>query len=1097
MQNIPLVKQSFSAGVLHPDLHDREETQKGLKKGDNVLIDGTGSLDKRNGTKIIRKLTEAGVRGIPYKYSSSSRYSIVVEGTSSTVANVINDDGIILNTLQLPYSSSEVPSIHTEQIKASLFLAHGSYDLRNLRRFYSLRKSPNIQVVFLVQSIGTPPYNPYQEADTGPSTVLADATALVALCNDNYETAQFAAVRYGGALGINDMYAIDTDFTDGATFLSVIGAANEPTYFDTINASYSSIISACNDLSWNTSSDYGKNMILWTNGAPGSNEPQTEEAATQALLDNNVTFYYYYSETGVVAYQPIADITEGGQAGDPSDLVNELLTGLDWEISIHPMKGGPFLPENLSNDIQVTCDCALHVASTSHTRGDLVFSPYSTDTAAITSTQYVQWYSASYINEGRNSDKYRYYFLLEITTSGNHELDTGDTVKIDGTTIDGLYHVVERIDATTFTIYDRSNEIATTARAYPDWNDVTFPTSSIASGNAIRLNRLHNVYRAKTATTATPPDAASDSNWERVNTYLGEVELKSVEPIFTEEQVGGQFRLQRDVTPFVTGAFSATGDQSEPYPAVGSITFTTEGGIWAGVVELRISYDGGQNWEILDYFSAEDGNYNGISEKNIERPDALIDVKMKEWKTPSGTGTPKECRWKLEFNSTQYSYFEITSFTDKGTVKAKTVSPLISPISSAYWSEGKFSGRRGFPRTMTVHEERMTFAGAEENPSDVDFSRINDFEIYMEGIEDTAAFSISLPTDSNETIQWMKSRQQLVTGLDESERSLFWRDSTKGISAQNIQHRLHGRQGCNNVQAITSDRFIYYVHYDGKRLGVISQGEVDLEELIATDASELAYNVTEAGIKALALSRHPIPRIYATLDDGKVAVYTDSKSVKAWSKLDYGGDVQWLFTNIDETEDAVYIINKRGSNYYLEKEVAGTQLDLRQDFTVVGAATGIEIKNGAEESDLTVIWDDVEIPESDWSLTDNGDGTHNLDLVSGYEDGELSIGIKFAYDVDLIDPIQYGGAGINKTPKEMMLILENSGIPQVTVNGNICGLESVDDDSSVIGEDIYTNTLIDGRALYAVKSDTNDRLQVNIYKKDHKPFKLKSVGLRA
>lgn len=1093
MQNVPLVKQSFSAGVLHPDIHDREETQKGLKKGENILIDGTGAITKRHGTKIIKKFSGPTTRAIPYKYSSNSRFTIAFVGSVLASAEVINDEGRLIKSLTTPYTPTEVEELHTKQIKASTFITHQSHDPKNLRRFYSLQKSENVQIAFLVaQNNAIPPNNPYT------SLLINHITDVVNFCEENFITAEFAAVRYGktgsGYPTTNNGWFIDTDFTDGTTLLSTISAV-VGTVTSLEQPTYDSIVRVVNDLSWTTAASYTKNVILQT-FTTSSSDTETEGSAIQALNDNFITFHYYNNTTTFI-FQPIADATDGDEYFLSSDLTPNILVGFDWKFTVHPMKGGPFLPENLINDIQVTCDCALHVASTSHTRGDLVFSPYTTDTVNISSTRYVQWYSSSYINEGKNSDKYKYHFLLEITTATNHELNTDDTVKISGTTIDGLYHVVERIDATTFTIYDRTNEISSTARAYPDWNEVTFPTSSISSGAAINLNRLWNVYRAKTTTTATPPDAASDSNWERVNLYLGEVTLKSVEPIFTQEQVGGQFRIQRKVTPFIAGSFVATGQKSSPHPAMGSITFTTEAGFWAGVVELRISYDGGQNWEVLGFLSAADGNYNGVIERNIERPDAVVDVYMKEWKTPSGTGTPKECQWKLEFNSIQYSYFEITSFVAKDEVKAKTISPLISPISSPYWSEGKFSGRRGFPRTLTIHEERMTFAGAEENPSDVDFSRINDFEIYMEGIEDTAAFSMSMPTDSNETIQWLESRQQLVAGLDESERSLFWRDSTKGISAQNIQHRLHGRQGCNQVQSITSDRFIYYVHYDGKRLGVISQGEVDLEELIATDASELAYNVTESGIKALALSRHPIPRIYVTLKNGKVAVYTNSHSVKAWSEVDYGGEVQWAFTNIDETEDAVYIINKRGSNYYLEKEVAGTQLDLRQDFTVVGPATGIRIKNGAEEADLTVIWNDLEIPNSDWSLTDNGDGTHDLDLISGYEDGELSIGIKFAYDVDLIDPIQYGGAGINKTPKDLMLILENSGVPQVTVNGNICGIETVDDDATVIGEDIYNNTLINGRALYAVKSDTDDRLEINIYKKDHKPFRLKAIGLKA
>ncbi|MDP0495052.1 MAG: hypothetical protein Q7Q73_02480 [Verrucomicrobiota bacterium JB024] len=774
---------------------------------------------------------------------------------------------------------------------------------------------------------------------------------------------------------------------------------------------------------------------------------------------------------------------------------------IDWRVRQHPFSGGPYLDVNVAEHIQVYALPAIHTPNTwtgltpAYNAMDIVYCATIGNegdgaAAKLWSTawpaQVQPWFARSHENIGRRQDKYTYYFKLRISCYGD-PFEPGDVVRLFGTpdnAYDGTFVILEA-GAGYFTLYANQSYVSDTVRAAEDWQEVTVPTvpaGTSGQARAFRVDVPHKFWRAKSATT-TEPVAANAAYWDALDTYVGTVNLVSNHPVFEAGMVGAAFQIIRE-TEAPGDDFNVTGEASKPYPAHGEVKLQTEGGVWGGRLELQTSTNNGATWEVVASMVAEDGDYNGTTSADIEQPGSLVRVVMKEWKAPTGTAPAEgfQCKWKLEFSSVQYLHFVITGYVSETEVEAACVTPLTSVAGSYLWAEGAFCDKNGYPRAMAIFEERLIFGGTQERPSTVYASRTNNYEHFLEDKLETSAFSVPMATTSNDEIRWLLGVRHLLVGLDNSERVLYGRDEAEAFSAQNAQQRPQTYRGSAEVQVVTNDGLVYFVPVGQQRILTLMQGEVDVDSYRSSDITYLAPHLFSAGIRYMSLARHPHPRIYVTLADGSCCVYTDSELVKGWAALDYGGTVRNVFSNYSTAGDEVWLLIEREGVSFLEKEEDGLYLDCRHEVAVTGAVTDIPLPNAALDG-LVVFCDGVELADDEYTLADG------LLTVPGKADCTVTAGVRFTYDIQPTNPVEFGDSGKYKSASHVTLYLGPSGKPTVEINGHPAEVPE--------GPNLYNPALLEGIIPVNVTSGHTKELSVRITGNDHHPFKLRGLGIRA
>ena len=106
--------------------------------------------------------------------------------------------------------------------------------------------------------------------------------------------------------------------------------------------------------------------------------------------------------------------------------------------------------------------------------------------------------------------------------------------------------------------------------------------------------------------------------------------------------------------------------------------------------------------------------------------------------------------WKFLHSGTGSMVITAVASATSATATVQTKSGFLpkafvgSSGASTRWSEGAFSGVRGFPRAVAFYEERLYFAGTTHQPQTVFGSVSADFENHSPGTNDDDAVSLLL-----------------------------------------------------------------------------------------------------------------------------------------------------------------------------------------------------------------------------------------------------------------------------------------------------------------------------------------------------------------
>ncbi|MCL2538497.1 MAG: hypothetical protein FWF34_00695 [Alphaproteobacteria bacterium] len=234
------------------------------------------------------------------------------------------------------------------------------------------------------------------------------------------------------------------------------------------------------------------------------------------------------------------------------------------------------------------------------------------------------------------------------------------------------------------------------------------------------------------------------------------------------------------------------------------------------------------------------------------------------------------------------------------------------PISD--WRETAFSARRGWPTSITFHQDRLVFGGARDWPCGVWMSKVGDHKNFDvgTGLDDEAIF-LTLLSSTRQQICTVASSDnlQILTTAGE------WAISSKPLTPSTINIKQHTSVGSR------SDRYLQPQKIEGST-AFVSKNDSEIRELVLDQIGE-----TYDAVDLCALSKHimktPVDiayhdrscRLFVVMADGSMAVLTRiaATSVSAWAVYRTMGD----FKSVAVMNGEVFVAVNRDIGTFVEK----------------------------------------------------------------------------------------------------------------------------------------------------------------------------------
>ena len=254
---------------------------------------------------------------------------------------------------------------------------------------------------------------------------------------------------------------------------------------------------------------------------------------------------------------------------------------------------------------------------------------------------------------------------------------------------------------------------------------------------------------------------------------------------------------------------------------------------------------------------------------------------------------------------------------------------------TTYWTEPAFSGVRGYPRTVALHEQRLVFGGTSYQPNTIWGSQIDDFENFQTGATASDAFQFTLSASEGNRINWMYSQARLLVGTSGDEWTIGSADTSQTLSATNVQAQRQSSYGSKYMRGALVNDVLLFVQRNGRKVRELVY-DLNKDGWVAPDLTLLAEHITNGEIMEVAYQQQPDAVLWAVRGDGALIAmtYERDQKVVGWHRHTFGdADVESVATIYGNgTEDELWMVMKR---------YRGIVAGMRVQFTNLPAGSGL------------------------------------------------------------------------------------------------------------------------------------------------------------
>lgn len=356
--------------------------------------------------------------------------------------------------------------------------------------------------------------------------------------------------------------------------------------------------------------------------------------------------------------------------------------------------------------------------------------------------------------------------------------------------------------------------------------------------------------------------------------------LTASSDMFEAGHVGSIWKLTQQraaMQETITKTGTATGASStNGIPIKGSFRFESSGA-WAGTLVIERN-DGAGFITFREYYHDVTTDTNTI-ESFVEEEDGIF---YRLNVTAHGTSSTIRADLMVQ-NPTQDGIVRVDSIVSAQVANITVLTAVASTSATKRWSEGAWSGVRGFPTGITVCEGRMVYGGTTTQPSTVWFSETDDYENFDEGIKDADSFSRTIASTNG--IRWLETLEGVIAGTSGDEWALSSNKFGQVITPTNCEAKRYTTYGSKTIQPIRANNAVLFVDKAGRKLRELTFSSQD-GNYVAPDLTALAEHITEGGMTCLAYQKNPNQVVWGFRDDGTLVsmTYERDQNVVAWAR---------------------------------------------------------------------------------------------------------------------------------------------------------------------------------------------------------------------
>lgn len=285
---------------------------------------------------------------------------------------------------------------------------------------------------------------------------------------------------------------------------------------------------------------------------------------------------------------------------------------------------------------------------------------------------------------------------------------------------------------------------------------------------------------------------------------------------------------------------------------------------------------------------------------------------------------------------------KVTSYSSStilNVVVQQVLTSVVGAIPNSWSLERSiWGGINGYPRAVTLHEQRLHLAGSPGFPQNLLGSRIGDYLNFELGTKDDDAFSYELTTSQVAPIQHLAQSRRLMVMSTSNEMSVRG-GVEKPITPTSIQKNDESTSGSNSVRPVKIGNEIMFVQRAGRKVRACGY-RYDIDGFSSPDRTVFAEHITQSGIVDIAFQQEPDSMLFCPRGDGQMAVcaYETEQEVVGWNRWTTQGLYESVSNIPTATAEDLYVVVQRVIGGVPKRFIEVFDKDVALDLAYTGTA---------------------------------------------------------------------------------------------------------------------------------------------------------------
>ncbi len=263
----------------------------------------------------------------------------------------------------------------------------------------------------------------------------------------------------------------------------------------------------------------------------------------------------------------------------------------------------------------------------------------------------------------------------------------------------------------------------------------------------------------------------------------------------------------------------------------------------------------------------------------------------------------------------------VTDSEVTGEILLKLSSDVEAISNSWVLKQDIFEARLGYPRAVSMYQQRLVLAGTTSYPNYIWLSRVGDVLNFLPTTQDGDSFTVSASSDQLTNVLHLSQSRGIVAMCGGSELVISSQNALTPTNTSILEHTSYG--SAENIKPIKVGAELLFVQRGGERLRTLVY-DYSIDSLTSNEMTVLASHLAKqnGGFKEMTYAAEPDSIVWFVLNNGKLASLTLNReqSVIAWAKHDIGGTVLSVMSLPSTTgSDRLYFLVNRNGTVQIEQ----------------------------------------------------------------------------------------------------------------------------------------------------------------------------------